>query len=291
MTNKRAILKFKTIPTQLTEKQFNLFVLPHLSKGKRGPRSKLPFFKTFNYILKLIHTGVQWYCLPIEKDHNGEKEIYFTSIYRTFRRWMKDGSLLGIFGSSLILLVKNNLLDTSVLHGDGTTTVAKKGGDVIGYSGHKHQTGEKIVAIVDRNVNIIAPFVTAPANKNESILFPEALYGLKKIAEFVGIDLSGSVMSLDSAYDSRVNRKMIFNNDMIPNIKENKRNRKKTKRGPKRIYDENIFRERFYTVERAFAWEDKFKRLLMRFERISAVHFGMKLIAYAMINLRHFCIT
>lgn len=42
-------------------------------------------------------------------------------------------------------------------------------------------------------------------------------------------------MSLDSAYDSRENRKIIFNNKMIPNIKENKRNRKKTKRGPKNI--------------------------------------------------------
>jgi len=28
-------------------------------------------------------------------------------------------------------------LDTSVIHGDGTTTSAKKGGDNIGYSGHK----------------------------------------------------------------------------------------------------------------------------------------------------------
>ena len=66
MTNKQIHREFKTIPIQVTEEQFNLFVLPHLSKGKRGPHSKLSFFKTFNYILKLIHTGVQWYCLPIE---------------------------------------------------------------------------------------------------------------------------------------------------------------------------------------------------------------------------------
>lgn len=273
MTNKRIPQEFKTIPIQVTEEQFNLFVLPHLSKGKRGPHSKLPFFKIFNYILKLIHTGVQWYCLPIEKDFNGATEIHFTNVYRAFRRWVRDGSLLKVFGSSVMSLAQCNLLDTSILHGDGTTTAAKKGGDVIGYSGHKHLVGEKIVAIVDRHANIIAPFIRAPANENESILFPGALQGLKKIAKFVGINLSGSVMSLDSAYDSRVNRKMIFNNEMIPNIKENKRNRKKTKRGPKRIYNEGVFQERFYTVERAFAWEDKFKRLLMRFERISAVHF------------------
>ena len=40
-------------------------------------------------------------------------------------------------------------LDLSVLHGDGSNTVDKKGGDGIGYSGHKHQKGEKVLAIVD----------------------------------------------------------------------------------------------------------------------------------------------
>ena len=42
-------------------------------------------------------------------------------------------------------------------------------------------------------------------------------------------------------------------------------------------------------VERTFAWEDKFKRLLLRFERIQHRHYGMKLLGYTMINLREFC--
>jgi hypothetical protein len=42
-------------------------------------------------------------------------------------------------------------------------------------------------------------------------------------------------------------------------------------------------------VERTFAWEDKFKRLLLRFERIQQRHYGMKLLAYTLINLRAFC--
>ena len=36
-------------------------------------------------------------------------------------------------------------------------------------------------------------------------------------------------------------------------------------------------------------WEDKFKRLLLRFERIQQRHYGMKLMAYTLINLRGFC--
>jgi len=62
-----------------------------------------------------------------------------------------------------------------------------------------------------------------------------------------------------------------------------------TKRGSKRLFDPVIFEERFFTIERMFSWEDKFKRALIRFEKISLNYLGIKLIAYSMINLRHFC--
>jgi thioester reductase-like protein len=42
-------------------------------------------------------------------------------------------------------------------------------------------------------------------------------------------------------------------------------------------------------VERTFAWEDKFKRLLLRFERLQQRHYGMKVMAYTLINLRAYC--
>jgi hypothetical protein len=37
--------------------------------------------------------------------------------------------------------------------------------------------------------------------------------------------------------------------------------------------------------------EDTFKRLLLRFERIQQQHYGMKLMAYTLMNLRAFCRT
>ena len=42
-------------------------------------------------------------------------------------------------------------------------------------------------------------------------------------------------------------------------------------------------------VERTFTWEDTFKRLLLRFERLQQRHYGMKLLGYTLINLRTFC--
>jgi len=277
------------IPATLTEKDFNEFVFPFLITGRRGPKSKIASYKIFNYILYLMHTGCQWYMLPIDKTESGHPEISYTRLFRHFKFWSGNGSFDRIFESSVSRLFKNNLVDISVLHGDGTTTSAKKGGDNIGRSGHKHMNGDKIVSISDRNCNVIAPFVTAPGNRNESPMFPDAFKSLKRIAKAVGFSLSGCVMSLDGVYDCKQNRKMIFNANMTPNINENKRNRKANKRGRKRFFSASIFKERFRTIERVFAWEDKFKRLIVRFEHISAHHYSMKTIAYTMINLRHFC--
>src|SRR5215510_4593392 len=63
------------------------------------------------------------------------------------------------------------------------------------------------------------------------------------------------------------NQLCIFNAGLIPNIAENPRNRKHPKRGRKRLFNTAIHALRM-RVERTFAWEDKFKRLLLRFERI-----------------------
>jgi hypothetical protein len=120
------------------------------------------------------------------------------------------------------------------------------------------------------------------------VLLPQGLKALKEVAKQVGLDLRGAYLNLDGGFDSRHNRKMIFNAGLIPNIKENPRNRKTTKRGRKRLFSTAIHALRL-RVERTFAWEDKFKRLLLRFERIQQRHYGMKLLGYTMINLRTFC--
>ncbi len=111
-----------TIPVSLTEKQFNIFVLPHLSEGKRGPKPKLSLYKIFAYVLILLYTGMQWKSLPIAANENGQSEIYYTSIYRFFCRWTTDGSLQYFFENTVKKLGDNDLLATDILHGDGTTT-------------------------------------------------------------------------------------------------------------------------------------------------------------------------
>jgi hypothetical protein len=120
------------------------------------------------------------------------------------------------------------------------------------------------------------------------VLLPEGLRALKKMAHEVGWDLRGAYLNLDGGFDSTRNRKCMFNAGLIPNIPENPRNRKHPKRGRKRLFNAAIHALRM-RVERTFAWEGKFKRLLLCFEHIQQRHYGMKLMAYTLINLRGFC--
>ncbi|CAE6857444.1 hypothetical protein R70006_07899 [Paraburkholderia domus] len=132
---------WQAIPTKFSEAQFEQFVLPHLAKGhgRRGPAPTLSLHRIFNYILQVLYMGCQWKMLPIERNAQGLPEIHYTRIYRTFRRWQAVGCIDAIFAGSVRSLHDDQLLDLTVIHGDGTTTAAKKGGDNLGYSGHASQ--------------------------------------------------------------------------------------------------------------------------------------------------------
>ena len=276
------------IPVQLSEPEFSAFILPHLSMPKRGPKCKLGYHRVFNLILWVLYTGMQWKCLPVPEAADGTAVIHYTTIYKVFAKWADDGSLDQAFIASVRHLAEQSHLDLSILHGDGSNTVAKKGGDGIGYSGHKHQKGEKVLAIVENNGFVLAPLPVAPVDEADTVLLPEGLNALKHVARLTDLKIDGAYLNLDGGFDSRHNRKAIFNAGLVPNIKENPRNRKTPKRGRKRLFNAAIHSLRL-CVERTFAWEDKFKRVLLRFEFKQPRHYGMKLMAFTLINLRPFC--
>src|SRR5215217_453913 len=115
------------IPVQLSEPEFEEFIFPHRSMPKRGPKCKLGYHRIFNLILWVLYTGMQWKCLPIPQDAQGQPAIHYTTIYKVFAKWADDGSLWQAFVASVWHLAAEKHLDISVLHGDGTNTVAKKG--------------------------------------------------------------------------------------------------------------------------------------------------------------------
>jgi transposase len=131
------------IPVQLSEPEFTAFILPHLSMPKRGPKCKLGYYRVFNLIVWLLYTGMQWKCLPVPTDTQGNPVIHYTTIYKVFAKWADDGSLWQAFVASVRHLAAEKQLDLSVLHGDGTNTVATKGGMASGSRGTNTKRARK----------------------------------------------------------------------------------------------------------------------------------------------------
>jgi transposase len=110
---------------------------------KRGPKCTLGYHRLLNLILWVLYTGMQWKCLPIPTDAQGQPAIHSTTVYRASATWADDGSLWQAFVASVGHLADAQHLDLSVLHGDGTNTVAKKGGIVLGTRGTNTRRARK----------------------------------------------------------------------------------------------------------------------------------------------------
>ena len=54
-------------------------------------------------------------------------EISWQNVYHYHNRWSKDGSYRKLFENSVITLDALGKLDLTILHGDGSNVVAKKG--------------------------------------------------------------------------------------------------------------------------------------------------------------------
>jgi hypothetical protein len=76
----------QAIPTKLSLEQFEQFVLPHLSRGRRGPAPTLALHTLFNYVLQILYTGCQWKALAIKMNARGLPEIHYQILQALWRK-------------------------------------------------------------------------------------------------------------------------------------------------------------------------------------------------------------
>jgi len=131
------------IPVQFSAPEFAEFIVPHLSLPKRGPQGKIGSHQPFTSLLKVLYPGRQWQELPIDKDAAGHAELHYTGVFKLLARWAEDGSLERAFSASVKQLDEAHKLDLSLLHGDGSNTVAKKGGTRLAIAATNTRRGRK----------------------------------------------------------------------------------------------------------------------------------------------------
>ncbi len=169
---------------------------------------------------------------------------------------------------------------------DGSHTIAKKGGLGVSYQGRKKAKTSNLLSICEGQGYVIACLGLRPGHHHDAFEITPALQSAFKSLKCLGLNIAGALFHADPAFDTKATRKTCFNHHLRPNIKENPRGRKTAKRGRPRGFDEQAYKRRF-VAERSFAWGDKFKSLLIRFEREDTYFLGAHHIAFALINLRH----
>lgn len=130
--------------------------------------------------------------------------------------------------------------------------------------------------------------IIRPVNNHDNTLFSESFEKLVETAELLRLDIFNSYLTLDSGFDSEANKIMISYQNLIPIIKPNPRNNSDEKRYAmldefeeiKPIYIERI------KIERCFAWKQKYRKLVIRYEKLQCTFMGFRYLAYAMINSR-----
>ena len=121
--------EYKHLVKKITLEEFDTYVAPFLPYKVSGAKNKVPLWKIYNYIAKVLRTGIQWAELQdfIDLDDSGKHEIHYTNVFKRFQQW----AAFRVFDKShqAILAAAYDLgqLDLSVLNGDGTNTIAKKG--------------------------------------------------------------------------------------------------------------------------------------------------------------------
>ncbi|WP_114793287.1 transposase [Niabella yanshanensis] len=67
------------------------WILPHLSKGKRGFKTRWDLTKVIKLILKRMKTGCRWRELSV-KEYFGDDGPGWQTVYYYFHKWSNDGS-------------------------------------------------------------------------------------------------------------------------------------------------------------------------------------------------------
>ncbi|RZK09562.1 MAG: hypothetical protein EOO43_21155 [Flavobacterium sp.] len=123
----------------------------------------------------------------------------------------------------------------------------------------------------------------AAANRNDLSQirqhFEELILWLKK----ADIPIEGLFLNADAGFDSQRFRETCYNYQIQPNIAFNTRNAANIDRFD--YFDELLYQNRF-VIERAFAWLDAFKALLIRYETTALNWLCLNIIGMAVCFIR-----
>jgi len=265
----------------LSKKFITKNLLPYLSQGHLGRKTKVPLWRIVKAIIYRLKSGCQWRELPLGAFFS-RILITWNSVYYHFNKWSKDGSWKRMW--THLLALNKARLDMSSVQFDGSHTPAKRGGEAVAYQSRKKAKTTNALFLTDRQGLPLA--MSAPIDGNHNDLFEIEIFFTGILADLKqsDIEVRGLFLNADAGFDSEGFRTLCDANDIIANIDFNKRNSKNTDNQP--LKDDELYKERF-SVERTNAWIDAFKALLIRFETKASNWMSSHYLAFSLIHIRN----
>ena len=264
----------------LCKDKIEAFIVPWLSKGKRGNKVGVELWQFVRAILYRLKSGCQWRLLPVDLFFE-HKVISWQGVYYHFRKWVLDGSFKRVWIE--LLKASHRLLDLSSMQLDGSHTPAKNGGEHIGYQGRKKAKTTNALFLCDNQGQPLS-MATPQSGQHHDAYEMEVLFEeLCTLVNEAGIDLNGVFMNADSGFDTAALPQQCSQKGIEANIDRNERSQKCQQQY--RYFDELLYKRRF-VIERMNAWIDSFKALLVRFETKVQHWMAFHFLAFAALLIR-----
>ena len=219
-------------------------------------RPPIDFEMALNGIYYLLKTGIQWNALPRCFGSS-------SAVHRFFQKLREAKFFEFLWHRELQEYDLIHGLNLEVQAGDCAHIKAPLGQEKTGKSPvDRRKLGTKRSIIVDKN-GIAIGCALGGGNQHDSKLFEASIRSMPSCIK----QPYSKEMHLDSAYDSKLMRVILFNFGYVPRISKNKRNSKASmpvKTEKKR-----------WVVESAHSWMNRFRRLLIRFEKYAANYLAL----------------
>lgn len=264
----------------LSKYKIEELILPHLSIGKRGFKTKFDLIKVVQLIIKRLKTGCQWRELSL-KEYFLDQKISWQSIYYYFNKWSKDSSFKNVW---INLLSKNKKsLDMSCVQLDGSHTRCRLAGEAVGYQGSKKSKTTNIIFLCDNQGQMLAMGSPKSGTSHDLFEINDVLNEILQLLQESDISHQGLFLKADADFDSDDFRSLLEKNEIIANIKVNTRNSSSVDNDY--YFDPKLYKRRF-KIEKANAWIDSFKSLLIRFETSAINWINLHYIAFTLLLIK-----
>ena len=240
-------------------------IITQLEEKTKVGRPEIEFERALAGIYFVLKTGCQWNALP-------RCFGSYSAVHRSFQKLVSLRFFERVWQHELRIYQEKVGLKLNFQVGDCAVTKAPLGGEATGKNPiDRSKRGTKRSVISDQN-GVAIGLAVGGANQYDPALLADTIKSVK----FNIQQPYDKKLRLDGIYDTQDVRTILFNEYYVPRISPN--NRRSARKRTYAYKDDPTIR---WVIERAHSWANRFRRILVRWEKSLKNYVGMLQFAFS----------